>query len=264
METSILGVPVKVIKVDIAQDDSIVAICARGRERQAIPLLDLPLPSPKPPGAEWIEAYRYWARGQRGAVTRSNKRGWSEIKAHLRTLDHRSLLALVGDLYRASEDNRRFLHARLLEPKTELSEHRRLISAAVFPDPFSRRPIRIGEAKRLIREYNLATGDAGRTVDLMLTMVEAGTEQAVDLGYGDDKYFASLETAIDGAVKLLADLPAESRREATERLVRIANRAADIGWGYGDYVCEIAARAKTLSGGTAQPGGGAGKRRGRG
>lgn len=62
-ETSILGVPVKVIKVDIAQDDRIVAICARGREQQAIPLLDLPLPSPKPPGVEWIEAYRYWARG---------------------------------------------------------------------------------------------------------------------------------------------------------------------------------------------------------
>jgi len=43
--------------------DQIVAICRRGRERQSIPILDLPLPAPLPAGAEWIEAYRRW-RGQ--------------------------------------------------------------------------------------------------------------------------------------------------------------------------------------------------------
>lgn len=42
-------------------DDSIVAICARGRDRQRIDLLDLPLPTPPPDGSEWIDAYRYWA-----------------------------------------------------------------------------------------------------------------------------------------------------------------------------------------------------------
>jgi hypothetical protein len=29
--------------------------------RQAIPILDLPLPAPSPPGSEWIAAYRHWA-----------------------------------------------------------------------------------------------------------------------------------------------------------------------------------------------------------
>ena len=38
----------------------IVAICTRGRDRQAISLVDLPLPPPKPAGTGWIEAYRYW------------------------------------------------------------------------------------------------------------------------------------------------------------------------------------------------------------
>jgi hypothetical protein len=37
------------------------SICAQGRLRQAIPILDLALPSPAPVGAEWIEAYRCWA-----------------------------------------------------------------------------------------------------------------------------------------------------------------------------------------------------------
>ena len=61
-ETSVLGVAVTVETVDVTEAGEIVAICRRGRERQAIAILDLPLPAPLPPGAEWIEAYRHWAR----------------------------------------------------------------------------------------------------------------------------------------------------------------------------------------------------------
>lgn len=60
-ETSMFGVPVVVESVE-ERDDRIVAICARGNDRQAISLLDLPLPSPAPSGADWIEAYRHWSR----------------------------------------------------------------------------------------------------------------------------------------------------------------------------------------------------------
>ena len=63
-ETKVLGVPVEVVSVDLAGHDHIIAVCKRGRERQAISLLDLPLPTPSPEGAEWIEAYRRWSRGR--------------------------------------------------------------------------------------------------------------------------------------------------------------------------------------------------------
>ena len=58
--TTVLGVEVTVKKVDLTAD-SIVAICVRGRDRQRIGLLDLPLPIPAPDGAAWIDAYRHWA-----------------------------------------------------------------------------------------------------------------------------------------------------------------------------------------------------------
>ena len=58
--TRVLGVDVTVEKIDLGDDNSIVAICARDGIRQAIRLLDLPLPQPPPAGAEWIEAYRHW------------------------------------------------------------------------------------------------------------------------------------------------------------------------------------------------------------
>lgn len=61
-ETTVLGTPATVKGVEVTERDEIVAICARGKLRQAIPILDLVLPSPPPAGAEWIEAYRHWVR----------------------------------------------------------------------------------------------------------------------------------------------------------------------------------------------------------
>ena len=60
--TTVLGVEIKVVKMDILPDDTLVAICARGRQRQAIELADLPLPEEPLGGADWIEAYRRWLK----------------------------------------------------------------------------------------------------------------------------------------------------------------------------------------------------------
>jgi hypothetical protein len=59
-ETTVLGVPVTVERVDVTRREEIVAVCRRAGVRQTVPLLDLPLPSPPPAEAEWIEAYRHW------------------------------------------------------------------------------------------------------------------------------------------------------------------------------------------------------------
>lgn len=63
-ETEILGVEVTVERVDMTDDEQIVAVCTRGKSRQRVSILDLPLPDPPPAGAEWIDAFRRWARGR--------------------------------------------------------------------------------------------------------------------------------------------------------------------------------------------------------
>jgi hypothetical protein len=63
-EAEIPGLRITVREIELTDDGQIVAICSRGRLRQRISILDLPLPRRVPAGAEWIEAYRAWARAR--------------------------------------------------------------------------------------------------------------------------------------------------------------------------------------------------------
>jgi hypothetical protein len=63
-KTTVLGVEVTVERLDVTDDEQIVAVCSRGKSRQPVAILDLTLPDPPPEGAEWIEAFRRWARGR--------------------------------------------------------------------------------------------------------------------------------------------------------------------------------------------------------
>ena len=136
-------------------------------------------------------------------------KSWANVKSALREGTPAQLIDLIRDLYQLDSDNRQFLHTRCLGPDVEFQSFRARVAESIFPDPLGRDPIRLSEAKRAIREFERAPGDSTRTLDFMLTFVEQGTEQSADLGYGEDSYFASLESMLDAA---LAKLVAEPRR----------------------------------------------------
>jgi hypothetical protein len=62
-ETQVLGLDVIVEEVELSNAGEIAAICRRGRFRQRVSILDLPMPTPLPKGSEWIDAYRRWSGG---------------------------------------------------------------------------------------------------------------------------------------------------------------------------------------------------------
>ena len=169
---------------------------------------------------------------------------WADVKVGLDHMDRAGLIGVIRDLYETGDINRRFLHARFVPAAPVLEEYRRLVSAAVFPDPLNQRPIRLREASRIIADYKRATGDSAGTVDLMLELVEAGTEQAADLGYGEDAYFAALERKVKDVVQSLNTLPEVDRRAATTRLVKLGEYQGMIVWGYGDFLGDVAAKVQ--------------------
>jgi hypothetical protein len=167
---------------------------------------------------------------------------WSDVKANLAMMDRIGLMTLIRDLYDLDALNRRALHARFAPNSATVDQYRRLVREAVFPDPLSQRPVRLRDATATIRQYARATGDVAGTIDLMLEFVEAGTEQAADLGYGDDAYFTALEHKVNEIVRLLNDLPDNERRVLTERISRLGAYEGAIGWGYGDFLADVAAK----------------------
>lgn len=168
-----------------------------------------------------------------------DKPGWASIRKKLEPLDRPALLALVHDLYGANAANRRFLEARFLSASTSLEKYRRLVADAIYPDPFSRRQVSVRDATMIITEYRRSTGDVEGSVDLTLTFLEAGTEQAADLGYGDESYFGALERRLDAVAKSWPDLSPVARKDVARRLDGVRRRAQSIGWGFCDYVDDV-------------------------
>ncbi|MDA2931105.1 calcium-binding protein [Acidobacteria bacterium AH-259-O06] len=50
----VLGVDIKVEKLDLTDDEQIVFVCRRGRERLTLDIRELPLPEPPPNGWKWF------------------------------------------------------------------------------------------------------------------------------------------------------------------------------------------------------------------
>lgn len=169
----------------------------------------------------------------------TKRKKWSDVKARLEAFDRKRLVSLLGDLYDASVANRRFLQSRLTPGSRAVEEYRRLVADAIYPDPFSKRRVSVRDAAAAIVEYRRSTGDASGTVDLMLIFVEAGTEQAADLGYGDEAYFDALQIRLDAVAKEFDTLPAAVRAKVRARLGRIQVRSQDVGWGFSDAVDEM-------------------------
>ena len=167
---------------------------------------------------------------------------WADIKARLEAFDRKALVGLIHDLHEASTANRRFLQARLVPSTSDVEKYRRLVADAVFPDPLSRRRVSLRDATSVITEYRRSTGDVAGTVDLMLTFIEAGTEQAADLGYGDENYFSALENKLDAVAKEWPTLQSAARAKVAPRLAWVQQRAKAIGWGFCDYVDKVVAR----------------------
>jgi hypothetical protein len=62
--TMVLGLTVNVVAVDLNEAGDIVALCTSNEKRQRIRLLDLQVPDPPPPGAQWVAALRRFARNR--------------------------------------------------------------------------------------------------------------------------------------------------------------------------------------------------------
>jgi hypothetical protein len=175
---------------------------------------------------------------------KSGSDGFGRIRSTLLKQQPTQLVRLIGELYRLSMENQRFLQARFGGARKQLPVYRQFVADCLWPDPLRKgAKVRIAEAKRAISQYDRATGDAAGTAELMLTFVEQGTGFVADLGYSDEDFFSSLKAMLSRALDAFQRCPEQFRQTMRPRLIRLSELARNIGWGYGDFIKDAIGRA---------------------
>ena len=99
--------------------------------------------------------------------------------------------------------------------------------------------LKLGEARKAIREYRKATGNIPGTIELLLTYSEAGAEFTNDFGDIDERFYVSLCSALNELADLIKSEGEEAWAVVSGRMEKLATRTARIWWGYGDHVGEV-------------------------
>lgn len=171
--------------------------------------------------------------------TPKKKPSWSDVKTAIANFERPALISLISDLYAYSTPNKNFLHARFSLGSDALKPYKKIIEDALFPDVMANDPVEIATAKKAISDYSKAVGDPKGMLELMVFFVECGASFSLDVGYGDEYYFASLERMYEKAIKLLLTLDDATIDDFYDRLEDLVTSTKDIGWGFHDTLVDI-------------------------
>ena len=166
---------------------------------------------------------------------------WRRVKKAVSELRDGQLTDLVRDLYRLSDENAAFLHARLLhdvELVQTLEPYKQRIQKAVSPRNPWKQYVRLSEGRKAISDYKKANGNVRDLLALMSYYVQCGNDFTLEFGDIDEAFYDSLCSMVEQIKDLL--LAEQSSELALEFLLLLEHEFqridGQIGWGYPDQV----------------------------
>ena len=175
----------------------------------------------------------------KSAKPHKKKATWTDVKAAISNFERPALIGLISDLYAFSLENKDFLHARFSLGADVLKPYKKVIEEALFPDVMANDDVEIAVAKKAIANYGKAVGDPKGMLELMVYFVECGAAFSLDVGYGDENFFESLERMYEKAIKLLLTLDEATIDEYRDRFKELVASTKNIGWGFHDTLSAI-------------------------
>lgn len=176
-------------------------------------------------------------------TTKTTKKSgsWSAARQRLATQDKLALLALLKDLYDIASRNRDFIQARCQVDDGDgdvLETYRCKIVEKFYPKRGEDK-LKLGGARKAIRDYRKATGNISGTAELLMTYVETGVRYTNDHGDINERFYSNVELA-------LGELAAQLRGDARElypqfraRLAKIEQETDGVGWGFHDFIADV-------------------------
>jgi hypothetical protein len=183
-------------------------------------------------------------RAQSKSKGDSAKPTWKQVKSRLDGVERAGLLALLQDLYRSSEENRRFLHARFGSGTEPLDPYKKEIARWVFPDIDEAHSI--AKAKATISAYRAAVGTPEGLAELKVFFCEQASEFCVDVGLDDLGFYDALGRMFRDAIQGVATLAPDARGALWSRLEAVRDRCQNFGFGAGDEICGLWADSEGL------------------
>lgn len=164
---------------------------------------------------------------------------WTDLKKSLQKSDKKELLNAIQELYKYSEDNRRYLLARFIDkentPKV-LEEYKQIVINEFFPEK-GIGELRYSVAEKAIREYSEASGDFAGKMELMLTYAENGVEYTNEYGDIDEEFYDKINDMLEQFCALLKTPEGQSLYpHFRERLLKVRDDSEEIAWCFGDAV----------------------------
>jgi hypothetical protein len=154
--------------------------------------------------------------------------GWSTLRRQLATL---------GEA-RAARPGERSLRSGGERGGEALEKYRHKIVEQFYPVRGEAK-LKLGEARKAVRDYRKATGNLHGTAELLMTYVENGAEFTSDYGDIDEGFYSSIESALDELAALLYGDAREMYPTFSERLARVERLSGDIGWGFHEYIKDV-------------------------
>ena len=176
------------------------------------------------------------------------KTSWKDIKPVLSGFSSTQLLGLLQDLYRFSEHNASFMHARFLSEHTQtdhLAVYKKRIQQAVNPNQPWNQGIHLAEGRKAISDFKKANGNIRNTLILMVYYVKCGNDFTLEFGDIDEAFYNSLGSMFYKIIQILIaqndkDLVAEWLPMLEAEFHRIDGT---VGWNYpdelSDYLAEL-------------------------
>jgi len=166
---------------------------------------------------------------------------WRAVRRQLAAWERPALIALLKDLYDADGDNRDFIHARCQAEEfgdEALEKYRSRIVEQFFPARGDGK-LKLEEARKAIRDYRKATGNLHGMAELLMTYVENGTRFTHEHGDMDERFYDSVESALDELAALLRGAARGMYPQFRDRLARVERTTDGIGWGFHDFVGDV-------------------------
>jgi hypothetical protein len=165
----------------------------------------------------------------------SKKSSWIDVKRSIGRLERNQLVDLVKDLYRLSEENKTFLHARCLAGSDALKRYKKTIRNSIYTDVMDEDDNQgFDLADKAVKDYAKATGDDSGIADLMIYYVECGNKLTLEYGDINEFFYDALVEMYQKAIQKVCNLPKTRQEPFRIRLKKIMTSSDGIGWGYHD------------------------------